>query len=310
MKIFRHLEDFVPFNNPVISIGTFDGVHIGHRTIINRLNEEAKRLNGESLLITLWPHPRLVVEKGKSSLQLLNTLDEKCKLLAKNGLQNLVILEFNYEFSRTSSEEFVTRILVETLKAKKIIIGYDHHFGRNREGSLAILRDYSPIFGFDVEETPAQQIDEINVSSTKIRNALLEGHVDQANHYLGYNYFISGKVVSGFKRGSRIGFPTANIQVNHPNKLIPKDGVYAVRMRLNENWYGGMMNIGNRPTFENAGHSLEVHLFDFDGDIYQKQVEVEFVKHLRDEQKFDGLEALQTQLAIDAEQARGILLLH
>lgn len=308
MRIFRGIEDFEPFPNPVVSIGTFDGVHVGHKTIIDRLNDEAQRLNGQSLLITLWPHPRLVVESTKSHLRLLNTLEEKCDLLEKMGLQNLLILEFNYDFSRTSSDDFVRKILVEALNAKKMIIGYDHHFGRNREGSLEVLRQYVPIFGFEVEETPAQQIDEINVSSTKIRQALLDGDILRAREYLGYEYYLSGVVEHGYNRGNKLGFPTANIKVDHPNKLIPADGVYAVKALVGEKWYGGMMNIGVRPTFEESERSLEVHLFDFQGDIYDAAVTIEFWAWIRSEEKFDGLDSLKNQLSKDESIARQLLL--
>lgn len=308
MKIFRGIKHFQPFANPVVSIGTFDGVHVGHKTIIDRLNEEANRLNGQSLLITLWPHPRLVVESNKSHLRLLNTLEEKCQLLEKMGLQNLLILEFDYDFSRTSSDDFVRKILVEALNAQKIIIGYDHHFGRNREGSLEVLRQYVPIFGFEVEETPAQQIDEINVSSTKIRQALQGGDIQKAREYLGYEYYLSGVVEHGYNRGTKIGFPTANVRVDHPNKLIPADGVYAVKAKVNEKWYGGMMNIGERPTFEESERSLEVHLFDFDSDIYDTGITIEFWSWVRSEEKFDGVDSLKNQLSKDEAKARSLLL--
>lgn len=307
MRIFTGLDAYKPIQHPVLSIGTFDGVHVGHATILQQLNSEAQRLVGESILMTFWPHPRMVVQPGNTSLKLLNTLEEKCTLLERSGLQNLLIMPFDYEFSRTSSEDFVTKMLVERIGVKKVIIGYDHHFGRNREGSLDILRDYAPIFGFEVEETPPQQIDAINVSSTKIRKALLEGDVSQANEYLGYHYFMIAHVVSGYQRGSKLGFPTANLQVESANKLIPKDGVYAVHLKVDDTRHKGMMNIGNRPTFPGSGHSLEVHLFDFEGDIYNKKVEVEFVDRIRDEQKFDSLDALKMQLDQDRDAAKALL---
>jgi riboflavin kinase/FMN adenylyltransferase len=307
MRIFKGIEEFEAFENPVVSIGTFDGVHLGHKTILDRLNSEAKRLSGESLLITFWPHPRMVLQPDYKDLRLLNTMEEKIELLDKAGLQNLLIIPFTKDFSRTSSHDFIRSILVDKVQMKKIIIGYDHHFGRNREGSFEVLQEFQPIFGFELEEITAQQIDEINVSSTKIRHALFDGALDKTKEFLGYNYFVNGTVVKGHSLGKTLGFPTANVKVNYPFKLIPKDGVYAVRFCVRNTKYNGMLNIGNRPTFDGKEQSIEVHLFDFDGNIYAEDVRVEFVKRIRDEQKFDGKEALIAQLKADEERAKGIL---
>jgi len=307
MRIFKGIEAWEAIPNPVVSIGTFDGVHLGHRIILDRLNHEAQRLGGESLLITFWPHPRMVLQPDYKDLRLLNTMDEKLSLLEESGLQNVLVIPFSKEFSRTSSHDFIRTTLVDVVQMKKIIIGYDHHFGRNREGSFEILKEYQPIFDFELEEITAQQVDEINVSSTKIRHALFDGDLGRTKEFLGYSYFINGTVVRGHSMGRTLGFPTANIKVNYPFKLIPKDGVYAVTVTVRKQVYKGMLNIGNRPTFEGTDKSIEVHLFDFAEDIYADDVKVNFVKRLRDEQKFSGKEALIAQLKEDEAQAREIL---
>ncbi len=307
MRIFKGIEEFENFENPVVSIGTFDGVHLGHRTILDRLNNEANRLNGQSLLITFWPHPRMVLQPDYQDLRLLNTMEEKMGLLEKAGLSNLLIIPFTKDFSRLTSHDFIRTVLVEKVKMKKIIIGYDHHFGRNREGSFEVLQEFQPIFDFELEEITAQQIDEINVSSTKVRHALFEGEIDKAKEFLGYDYYINGTVVKGHSLGKTLGFPTANVKVNYPFKLIPKDGVYAVNFCVRDKKYGGMLNIGYRPTFNGNERSIEVHLFDFDGNIYAEDVRVDFVSRIRDEKKFESREQLIEQLKADEERARNIL---
>ncbi|MGB0430087.1 MAG: bifunctional riboflavin kinase/FAD synthetase [Bacteroidia bacterium] len=307
MRIFKGIEEFVAFKNPVLSIGTFDGVHLGHRTILDKLNHDAQRLGGQSLLITFWPHPRMVLQPDYKDLRLLNTMEEKMTLLDKAGLQNLLIIPFTKYFSRTTSHDFIRNILVEKVAMKKVIIGYDHHFGRNREGSFDVLKEFQPIFNFELEEITAQQIDEINVSSTKIRHALFDGDLAKTHEFLGYNYFINGTVVKGHSLGKTLGFPTANVKVNYPFKLIPQDGVYAVRFCVRNIKYNAMLNIGNRPTFNGKEQSIEVHLFDFDGDIYAEDVKVEFVARIRAEKKFDGKEALIAQLKADEQKARALL---
>lgn len=307
MRVFKGIDQWEAFPNPVVSIGTFDGVHLGHRIILDRLNAEAQRLNGESLLITFWPHPRMVLQPDYKDLRLLNTMDEKLSLLEKSGLQNVLVIPFSKEFSRTSSHDFIRTTLVDEVQMKKIIIGYDHHFGRNREGSFEILKEYQPIFGFELEEITAQQVDEINVSSTKIRQALFEGDLDRTKEFLGYTYFIHGTVVRGHSIGKTLGFPTANIKVNYPFKLIPKDGVYAVTVTVRKRVYKGMLNIGNRPTFKGRDKSVEVHLFDFSEEIYADDVRIEFVQRLREEVRFPNKEALIEQLREDEAKARQIL---
>ncbi|MBI1183887.1 bifunctional riboflavin kinase/FAD synthetase [bacterium] len=306
MHVFKSINELHAIDNPVVSIGTFDGVHLGHRIILNRLNHEAKRLHGESLLITFWPHPRMVLQPDYKDLRLLNTMEEKLELLEQAGLQNLLVIPFTHEFSRTTSHDFIRTILVERVKMKKIIIGYDHHFGRNREGSFDVLKEFQPIFNFELEEISAQQIDEINVSSTKIRQALFEGDVQRSREFLGYYYFLNGTVVKGHSMGKTLGFPTANIKVNYPFKLIPKDGVYAVNFYLRNKKLKGMLNIGYRPTFNGEEKSVEVHLFDFDGDIYAEDVKLEFVERIRDEKKFAGKDALIAQLKEDEQRVRAL----
>lgn len=307
MKVYKGLDELKQISNPVVSIGTFDGVHIGHKIILDRLNHEASKLHGESLLITLWPHPRMVIQPDNNDLRLLNTMSEKQELLANAGLQNLLILPFSVEFSRTTPQEFVRDILIDCIGMKKIIIGYDHHFGRNREGSLQVLQEFSPILDFEVEEISAQQVDDINVSSTKVRSAIEQGDVALANEYLGYRYFINGKVINGHKIGTTIGFPTANIAVNESFKLIPKPGVYAVVATVNNKPFNGMMNIGNRPTFNGENESIEVHLFDFNMNIYDSNIKVEFCKRIRDEINFSSTEELVLQLKNDELRVRGLL---
>lgn len=303
MRVFHGIKEFTSIPNPVLSIGTFDGVHVGHRIILNRLIDQAKEYQGESLLITFWPHPRMVLQPDFSDLQLLNTLEEKMEQLQNVGLHNLLIIPFSVEFSRTSPDDFIRGILVEQVGMKKIIIGYDHHFGRNREGSLKILEEYAPILNFDVEEIPPQQIDDINVSSTKIRQALFEGDVELAEEYLGYPYFLSGTVVRGQNIGNQLGFPTANIKVNYPFKLIPGNGVYAVEAKVRGEWKEGMLNIGVRPTFDGQSRTIECHVFNWDEELYAEDIRIKFRCRLRDEMRFSGKDALRNQLETDKQNA-------
>ena len=304
MRVFHGLDQFQPVMKPVVTVGTFDGVHIGHRRILDRLNQHAGERGGESLLLTFWPHPRMVLQPDNNELRLLNTLDEKINLLEKAGLQNLVVLEFTRDFSRTSALEFVRDILHNTLKADMLVIGYDHHFGKNREGSFEQLEELAPLYDFDLEEIPAQEIDEVAVSSTKIRRALTDGNVEQAHEFLHYPYFIHGKVVQGDQRGRQLGYPTANVQVEEWYKLIPADGVYAVTAVVEGEEFQGMLSNGSNPTFPGKGRSLEVNLFDFNRDIYGKEVQVNFHQRLREERKFKNEQELKQQMAKDEEGAK------
>ena len=287
----------------VVTIGTFDGVHIGHQKIIKRLVKSAKSNDQASAVLTFFPHPRMVLNSD-SDIKLLNTIDEKSALLEGLGVDHLVVQPFSLEFSRMPAMEFVRDILVNRLKAKKVIIGYDHRFGRNRAANIDDLREFGELYGFKVKEISAQEVDEVAVSSTKIRKALFNGDLETANSYLGYSYMLSGLVVEGDKMGKPMGFPTANIKIDETYKLIPKNGVYVVRSILDGNWVFGMMNIGFKPTFKDGDEQyIEVNFFDFEKDIYGEQIQVEVLHRLRDEQKFHSIEELQSQLNSDRKNA-------
>lgn len=303
MKVYTNIDDFKGVKNPVVTTGTFDGVHLGHQKIISRLKDAAREENGETVLLTFSPHPRMVLFPDDNELKLLNTLPEKITLLEKYGVDHLIIYPFTKEFSRLTSTEFVRNILVNSIQTKRLVIGYNHHFGRNREGSFEHLKEYGPLYGFEVEEIPAKDIDHIQISSTKIRNALLTGDIKTATSYLGHPYILTGTVVKGKQLGRTIGYPTANLQVADQYKLIPGDGVYAVKIKHRDCLYGGMLNIGNNPTVEGKGKSIEVNIFDFDKTIYGDEATVYFVERLRDEVKFNSLEELKVQLAKDKQDS-------
>ncbi len=294
-------------NGAVVTTGTFDGVHVGHRKIIARLNEIARKRGGESVLLTFDPHPRMVLFPGDHGLQLITTLEEKIQLLEEAGVQNLIIHPFTKEFSRISSLDFIRDILVNVLGTSVLVIGYDHHFGRNREGSFEHLRESGPIYGFNVEEISVQDVDEVAVSSTKIRKALLDGDLQTANRYLAHPYQLSGTVIHGDKLGREIGFPTANIRVDDKNKLVPRNGVYACHVFIREKKLDGMLNIGTRPTVNGQTKRVEVNIFDFNEEIYGQQLVLELKGKIRDEKKFESLEQLKDQLAIDKNLAQQML---
>lgn len=307
VKVYNGLGEFRKLENAIVTTGTFDGVHQGHQKILNRLIEVAKKNNGESVLLTFFPHPRMVLQPD-SDLKLINTIEEKIELLREVGIDHLIIHPFTKEFSRTTSLEFVRDLLVNKIGTTKLVIGYDHHFGRNREGSFEHLKEFGPIYGFEVEEITVQDVDDVNVSSTKVRIALEEGQVDVAANYLGHSFFIQGVVVHGQKIGRELGFPTANVQIQNPYKLIPANGIYAVRIKIADSLYKGMLNIGTRPTIENSQEvTVEVNLFDFSGDLYGKQVTVLFIKRIRDEKKFKNKEALIEEMQKDKVRAHNIL---
>ena len=297
MKTFNNIKEY---NNKksVVTIGTFDGVHIGHKKILERIIFNAKELNCESVVLTFFPHPRMVLQDN-SVVQLLNTVDEKTLLLEKTGIDNLIIHPFNQEFSRLTAEEFVKEILVNQLNIRKIIIGYDHRFGRNRTANINDLIVFGKEYGFEVEQISAQEINDNAVSSTKIRNAILEGNITLANNYLGYNYFFSGIVVKGKKLGRTIGFPTANIKINEDYKLIPKNGVYIVKSNYDKKTIFGLMNNGTRPTIDGTNQTIEVFFLDFDKTIYDETLTIEIIEFIRDEQKFDSLNDLKNQINED-----------
>lgn len=307
MKVYTQIEDFRNIKNPVVTTGTFDGVHLGHQKIISRLIDVAKEEQGETVLLTFYPHPRMVLFPDDNELKLLNTQQEKIRLLENYGIDHLIIYPFTKEFSRLTSVEFVRNILVNSLQTKRLVIGYNHHFGRNREGSFEHLKEFGPVYGFDVEEIPAKDIDHIEISSTKIRQALQAGDVSVAATYLGHTYSVNGKVVQGKQLGRTIGYPTANILMEDKYKLIPADGVYAVKVELNGVMYQGMLNVGNNPTIEGKGRSLEVNIFDFDQNIYGDEATIYFIERLRDEVKFNGLDELKAALAKDKVNALKIL---
>jgi len=305
VRIFRDLNELAEFKNSVVTIGTFDGVHIGHQKILKKLNNEASSINGESILFTFYPHPRMVVFPDSHNLKLIQTIDEKIESLRAYGLDNVIIYPFTKDFSRLTAFEFVRDILVNKLKVKKLVIGYDHQFGRNREGNIEFLRESAEMFDFEVIEISAQEIDEVNVSSTKIRNSIMDGNIDRANDFLGRPFRISGDVVKGNRLGRELGFPTLNLQLSNEHKIIPAEGVYAVEINLMNVVYKGMMNIGKNPTVsEILERKYEVHVFDFDQDVYGEHVAILFHQFIRKEKTFDNLEELKSQIQEDEKSIR------
>ncbi|WP_454986789.1 bifunctional riboflavin kinase/FAD synthetase [Capnocytophaga bilenii] len=300
------ITDISTFTSPkptVITIGTFDGVHLGHQKIINKVVESARRENLLATIFTFFPHPRMIVQHD-NSLKLIHTLSEKKEALKALGVDLLIVQPFNEEFANLTAEDFVHKLLVERLNAKKVIIGYDHRFGKGRTADIKDMERFGEQYGFAVEEIPVEEINEVSVSSTAIRNALLSGKMDIAERYLAAPYSLTGTVVHGMKLGRSIGYPTANIVVDDKYKLIPKDGVYAVYSLINQQKVYGMMSIGKNPTIEGKGSSIEVHFFDFNNDIYDQQITIYFIKYLREEQKFDSIELLKQQIANDETAAR------
>lgn len=308
MKIHRQGEVYQRPRHPVVTSGTFDGVHIGHQKILNRLKELAREADGETVVLTFWPHPRLVLRPDDTSLKLLSTFEEKVALLEQAGIDHLIQIPFTEEFSQLSSQAFVQQVLVEKIGTQYLVIGYDHRFGRNREGGFEYLTENADLFGFRVEEISRQDIDDIAVSSTKIRQALETGDIATANTYLGRPYEMNGTVVSGDKIGRRLGYPTANLAIAEKYKLIPADGIYAVRVYHQQQKYEGMLYIGNRPTLEGKRKTIEVNIFDFDQDIYDESLTVNFIARIRGDMTLNSLEALADQLAKDRVAARSILL--
>ena len=307
VRIYKGIDELGEFKNSVVTIGTFDGVHKGHQKILSRLNKLADEISGESILFTFYPHPRMVVFPDNHNLKLIQTIDEKIDSLEKLGLDNLIIYPFTKAFSRLTAFEFVRDILVEKLKVKTLVIGYDHQFGRNREGDLEFLKETAKIFDFKVEEISAEEVQEVNVSSTKIRQSLLEGDIEKTNGFLGRPFRYSGVVVEGQKIGRTIGFPTANIEIKNQHKILPKDGVYAVRVEIGGALIDGMMNIGMNPTVlakESLEKKVEVHLFDFNTEVYGEHVAVFLYRYIRKEKTFSNLEALKSQLNDDSKKVR------
>lgn len=307
MIIYNGLDAIQPLPNAVVTSGTFDGVHRGHQTILSRLTEVAQASGGESVLITYWPHPRTVVSNDSQNLKLLTTLDEKIELLDQAGVDYLVVIPFTRSFSELTSEEYIQQILIDKIGTKKLVIGYDHRFGRDREGGFDYIQAHQNDYGFEVEEIPRQDVEAVGVSSSKIRAALNEGNIHTANLFLGRPYSLTGTIVKGRQLGRTIGFPTANMQVDDPAKLIPANGVYAVDVNYAGQTFGGMLNIGFRPTVAGTHQTIETYIFDFDKDIYGEHMTLRFREFLRPEQKFAGLPALVAQLKLDEESARTVL---
>ncbi len=302
MKIHEGLEHTFNIPNPIVTTGTFDGVHVGHRKIIERLKSIAAEHKGETVVITFEPHPRLVLFPDDSGLVLLSNMEEKKRLLEEAGIDHLIIVPFTKEFSRLGSNEWIN-MLVENIGLHTLVIGYDHHFGRNREGSIEQLLEFSKQLDFNLVEIPAQDIDDIRVSSTKIRHALKEGDIRSANSFLLYPYSFTGIVVEGDKRGRQIGYPTANLKIGDKLKLVPADGVYAVNVWVDNKMHKGMLNIGLRPTVDGKKHSIEVHIFDLEQDLYGKNITLQLMSRIRNEKKFDSIDALKLQLDNDAQVA-------
>ena len=308
MIVHRGIDSLSPMPYAVVTSGTFDGVHLGHQTILKRLNEVARaHSDGESVVMTYWPHPRTVVSNDSQDLRLLSTLDEKIELLEQAGVDHLVVIPFTRAFSQLTSEEFIQQVLVDRLGTKKLVIGYDHRFGRDREGGFDYIKAHQADYGFEVEEIPRQDIEAVGISSSKIRTALNEGNISAATRFLGRPYTVTGTVVKGRQLGRTIGFPTANLQVDDPVKLIPANGVYAVDVLQGGQTYGGMLNIGYRPTVAGEHQTIETYIFDFSKDIYGEHMTLEFRAFLRAEQKFNGLPELVEQLQKDEQQARELL---
>lgn len=300
MKIFHSINDFTSTKKTILTLGTFDGVHLGHKKILSKLILNSTNKEFESLVLTFFPHPRMVLQEG-SALKLLNTITEKVALIEELGIENIVIHPFDEAFSRLTAEEFVRDVLVDKFKIHKIIIGYDHRFGRNRTADINDLIGFGLEYGFEVEQISVKEINDISVSSTKIRTALQEGNMNLANSYLGYNYFISGTVVKGKQLGRTIGYPTANLQIAETFKLIPQNGVYIVQSQIQNKVVFGMMNIGTNPTVGGQQQSIEVFFLDFEADLYQKKLQVSILQRIRSEKKFNSIEELKEQLHKDEQ---------
>ncbi|MBL7710951.1 MAG: bifunctional riboflavin kinase/FAD synthetase [Chitinophagaceae bacterium] len=307
MKVFSGIDDLPRFERPVLTIGTFDGVHHGHRTILDSVVREAKAMQGTSILITFAPHPRKLICPDEA-LHLLNTLEERLDQVARSGMDVTIVVPFTKAFAQLTAQEYIERFLIGKFHPVAIVIGYDHRFGHDRTGGIGMLQEYSKPHHFLVREIPPQLIDQAAVSSTQIRKALLQGQVEQAAQMLDSYYSLSGTVNKGAQRGRTIGFPTANITVPDPDKLVPLSGVYAVYVLAGGQRYKGMLNIGTNPTVTaDRSIKIEVHLLDFDGDLYDQQISIQFVKRLRSEQKFEGLDALKAQLAADRQHTEQAL---
>ena len=307
MKIYNSLEEFSPDFKVVLTLGTFDGVHIGHQSVIKKLNKDAQKIGGESVLLTFYPHPRHVLFPEDQKLKLLTTIQERSEILTKYGLQHLIVLPFTAEFSRMEPVHFVRDILVNKLKITKLVIGFDHHFGRNREGDFNLLNNLSTLYKYEIEKINPQTFKDVSVSSTKVRKLIVEDELEKATKYLGHYFCLTGEVVKGGSRGKDLGFPTANIHIVNKWKLIPNDGVYAVKVEYKKEEFIGMMNIGFNKTFNATQRTLEVHILNFDKNIYGEEIKVSFIKKIREVKKFANLENLKSTLKIDENKVRNLL---
>jgi len=309
MKVYNSIDEFASagVQKTVVTTGTFDGVHLGHKKILTRVEKLAKNSGAEGVLLTFHPHPRIIIFGEDSELHLLSTQEEKKELLEKAGIQHLIIHPFTKELSRVSALDYVKDILVNKLHTHTLVIGHDHRFGKNREGSIKDLKEWGPLYGFSIDEIEPFQLNQQTISSTKIRKAIMVGDMQEANNFLGYTYSMQAKVVSGMRLGTELGYPTANLEVEDKHKLIPADGIYAVFAEYEGKTYKGMMSIGLNPTIENKGRSMEVHIFDFNRDIYNKNLRISFFKKIRNEEKFDTLADLKRQLDKDKETVLGLL---
>jgi riboflavin kinase/FMN adenylyltransferase len=303
MNIYHSLDSFKKLEYGVVTSGTFDGVHLGHKKILSRLREISEESGGESVVLTFWPHPRTVVSEDSQGLQLLSTIDEKIELFSQLGIQHLAIVPFTRAFSELSSAEFIQHILVDKIGTRKLVIGYDHRFGRNREGSFEFLKTNCATYGFEVEEIPRADIENMAISSSRIRNSLINGNIHEANELLGRRYTLTGTVVKGKQLGRTIGFPTANLHLHESYKLVPLNGVYVIEATHFGVKYQGMLNIGVRPTVDGTVRTIEAHLFHFDKEIYGEDLQLELLHYLRPEQKFESLDMLVRQINADREQA-------
>ena len=307
MKIYHHISELSNLSNSIVTIGTFDGVHLGHQKIIQRLVEIKEKQGGEIVLFTFAPHPRKVLFPDQKDLKLITTTDEKCNLLKNLGVDHVLVYPFTKEFAQMNASNYISDIIVSALKTKHLVIGYDHRFGANREGSIYTLKTFAEMYQYDLEEIPAEEINQLNISSTRIRKAVDDGDIKTANEFLGYRFFISGRVIKGKQLGRTIGYPTANILIEDEDKLLPKLGVYAVNVVIGFQTYRGMLNIGMNPTTDvEKSIKVEVHIFEFNRDIYGEQLKVEFVKRIRSEQKFSNLDELKRALANDQIACKNI----
>ncbi|MEO6524555.1 MAG: bifunctional riboflavin kinase/FAD synthetase [Mucilaginibacter sp.] len=307
MKIYNNIDEFKLIENAVVTIGTFDGVHTGHRKIIAKLQELAKEIGGETVILTFFPHPRMILHPEDQDLKLITTITEKAQLLEEMGVDHLIVTPFSRDFSNLSALEYIHDILVAKIGTKRIVIGYDHRFGKDRKGGLEDLQRLSKVYDFEVVEIPEQDINDVAVSSTKIRTALLSDDIALANQFLSYPFFITGKVIRGDQLGRTLGYPTANILIGESYKLIPADGIFAVTVEVNGAPHKGMAYIGHRPTINGMTRNIEVNIFDFNQDIYDQQIRMNFHHFVRSDIKFNGLDALVVQLAKDRESVLALL---